>query len=104
MAGPHVVADVDRQVPNDARTTTDQAPIPDTHDGRRNALLPWDHAGGERDMLADHRLPADVDVALVHDRRGWEADDASLAEGTESAAGGSVGSDGAVDPDEIEER
>ena len=55
-------------------------------------------------MLPDHRLSADVDVPLVHDRRGWEADDASLAERAESAAGATIGSDGAVDPDEIEER
>ena len=44
-------------------------------------------------MRADHRARADVDVALIEDRRRREADHAALAEGAESTAPAAVRTD-----------
>ena len=55
-------------------------------------------------MLPDHRLAADVDVLLVHDRRRGEADDTPLTERAETSTSGGVRSDRAVHSDEVEDR
>ena len=45
VAGPDVVADLDRQVPDDAAPLADQAAITDRHHAIRQAALPGHHAG-----------------------------------------------------------
>src|SRR5262249_37833310 len=49
----------------------------------------------QRDARSDHRAGTDVDVALVHQRGGREADDATGAEGAEAPPPPAVGADGA---------
>ena len=56
-------------------------------------LLARHDAGRQRDVRAEHRARADVDVALVHDRRRREADDAALAERPEAPPEARPGAD-----------
>ena len=77
---PHVVADLDREVPDDAAALADQASVADAHHRVAQALLAGHHARRQRDAGAEHRALADVDVALVEDRVRREADDAAAAE------------------------
>ena len=86
VAGPHVVADVDAEVADDATALADQASIADAHDRIGEARLARHHAGRERDLRADHRALADVDVPLVEDGVVREADDAARTEAAELLA------------------
>ena len=55
VAGPHVVADLDRQVPDDAAAGADQAAIADGDDAGRQVGLVQHPAGRQRDAGVDHR-------------------------------------------------
>src|SRR5262249_51029947 len=86
MAGPDVVADLDRQVPDDPAAPADEAAIADPHDWVGDAHLARDHPRRERHVGTDQRAGADVDVALVDQRGRREADPAALADRPEPPA------------------
>ncbi|MFM8645866.1 MAG: hypothetical protein ACKODN_11845 [Actinomycetota bacterium] len=67
MSRPHVVADVDRQMADDATTPPDETAVADAHHGRRDALLPGHHARRQSAVRPEHRVVADLDVVLVVD-------------------------------------
>ena len=93
VAGPDVVADLDREVPDDAAALADQAPVADADHRIADAILARHHAGRQRGVRADHRVAPDADVALVEDRVRGEADDAALPELTESPSRRAVRAD-----------
>ena len=87
VAGPHVVADLDRQVADDAAPPADQAAVADAHDRVGDALLARAPCPADSDTCGPMIVPgADADVALVDERRRREADHAAVAERTEAPA------------------
>ena len=95
VAGPDVVADLDREVADDATPLADQAAVADATTRSDRHRWPGTMPADRRDLRPDHRAGPDVDVALVDDRGRREADDAALAEGAEAPAPAAVGADGA---------
>jgi hypothetical protein len=93
MARPDVVADLDREVPDNPAAPPDQASVADPHDGVGEATLARRHPGRQRHVRADDRPVPDVDVALVDDGRRRKADHAAVAEPPEPPAAAAPGPD-----------
>ena len=83
VARPDVVADLDRQVADDAAPLADEAAVADRDHRVAHRDLTGDHPGRQAHVRADQRALPDVDVLLVEDRDRREADDAALAEPAE---------------------
>jgi hypothetical protein len=92
-AGPHVVSDLDREVPDDAAAPPDQAAVADDDRPVAQALLAGHHPGRERHVRADDGAGPDVDEPLVHERGRREADHAARTERAEPPAPPAVRSD-----------
>ncbi len=93
VTGPDVVFDLDRQVPDDPAPPAEETAIADAHDRIGEARLTRHHPRRQRHVRPDHRVGADVDVALVEDRRWRETDDAALPERPEAATTAGVRTD-----------
>ncbi len=93
VTGPHVVADHDLQVADDATPLADQASVTDRDHRIAHHLLARHHARRQGDLRSEHRALADVDVLLVEQRVRWEADHTARAETSEAFAAARVGTD-----------
>src|SRR5690606_6514567 len=92
--GEHVVADLDRLVPDDVAAAADRAARPDPDDRIGAEVLAGDHAGRQGDALADEGVVADLDPLLAEDRTDREGDAGALAEPAEAVPGGVLRADG----------
>ena len=85
MAGEHVVADLDREVPDDAAPLPDEAPVADGDDGNVIGDVPGHDARGERRVRTDDAVGPELDVLLAVQRGDRHADRRALAERAEPA-------------------
>src|SRR5205807_1551089 len=94
MSGPHVVADLDALVADDATPLPDHAAVSDADDGAVEHLFRR-HTRRERGVRPDDAALADVDRAFAEQRRHRKADRAALAEMREPARAPVTRPDGA---------
>lgn len=79
MASPHIVADINREMTDDSRSTTDQTSITNPNNWVRQTFLTRHHACREGDILTDHRLLADLNIFFVEYRRKRKQDNRAFA-------------------------
>ena len=84
VPSPHVVADLDAEMTDYSATSTNQAPVTDTHHRIGNALLPWNHSSRQGDIGTNQSVFTDVDVLLVEDCGGLPHDEASPSKPAET--------------------
>ena len=80
VTSPHIVADLNGEMPNDAAPPSDQATVTYLHDGVGHHRLSRHHAGRERHMRPDHGVRTNPDRVLVVDRRLRKTDHAAVPE------------------------
>ena len=70
-AGLDIVTEFDRPVPDDVAPSSDDAPLPDGHDGVGHHLLPRRHPCSQADVRPNEGSITDGEVVLVVDRPLW---------------------------------
>ena len=71
---PDIITNLYGEVPNNARTFSDQATIPNRHNSITQTLLTRNHSSGEGAIWTNHRVAPDVDEPLIENCVRWKAD------------------------------
>jgi len=96
VASPYIVTNINSQMTNDPTTATNEATVPNTHNGVCQTLLTWDHSGRKRNMSSDHGVGANVNVSLIENSRLRKTNDAVLPKGTKALPSRGVWTNGSV--------
>lgn len=70
MARPHVIANLDAKMRDDAATSPNQTTVTNTNDRRMQNLLPVNHSDRQRNVRPKHGVLSNCNVSFVHDGGG----------------------------------